>query len=162
MEAMIIQAETAARSAWTGTQVREECMGRARGLLALSVLETKGFHQRLFLYIVCLFSLLHKQERGKRDCRDSPSSCFGVNYSFKWYPLFNLSDFRFVLLEKERNARAYVPFTSSYTTAHFFETSHYCSFGATSNLNAFILRQFACMPFWALLCAFARILPLID
>jgi hypothetical protein len=88
MEAMIIQAETAARSAWTGTQVREECMGRARGLLALSVLETKGFHQRLFLYIVvCLFSLLHKQERGKRDCRDSPSSCFGVNYSFKWYSL---------------------------------------------------------------------------
>ena len=76
--------------------------------------------------------------------------------SFEWkcYPLLHtLSDFRFVLLEKERNARAYVSFTSLDTTAHL---------GLPAAWMLLFWLRFACMPFWALLCAFARILPLID
>ena len=58
--------------------------------------------------MINLDALAGPLQGGARQCRARTSS---------------LSDFRFVLLEKEMNARA-VSFTSFYTTAHFFSKHH--------------------------------------
>jgi len=62
--------------------------------------------------------------------------------SFEWkcYPLLHtLSDFRFVLLEKEMNARA-VSFTSFYTTAHFFRNITLLLIWGYQQLECFYLK----------------------